>query len=93
METRTGHDVGKYCQCVTNHTPAPQELHRHHVVPLYAGGENAESNLEWVCPTTHANIHELLRAWEKYEGEPPWEIRKYFNPYVRELARRGYEER
>lgn len=69
------------------------ELNHHHVVPKYAGGTDAPENMVWICPTTHANVHELLRAWEKAGGEPAWEVRKHFSPFVRELARRGYEER
>lgn len=34
---------------------------RHHVVPVYLGGTDDPSNLVWLCPTTHTNVHELLR--------------------------------
>lgn len=93
METRAGHDIGEECGCVSNHNPNPMELNRHHVVPQYAGGSNDPSNLVWICPTTHANVHELLRAWEEAGGEPNWDIRKHFSVYARHLAQRGYEER
>lgn len=89
-ETRAAHDFGRECQCVTEHRPQPIELHRHHIVPLYAGGPDVESNTVWICPTAHVSTHELLRAWERYEGEPPWEIRRQCGPYIRDLAERGW---
>lgn len=87
---RTGHDLGEECKCVQNHNPNPMELNRHHVWPLGMGGPDSDDNVEWLCPTSHANVHELLRAYVKYEGQPPWEVRKYFSPYIRNLASRGY---
>lgn len=86
----TGHDAGQYCLCVAEHRPSPQELHRHHIWPLGMGGPDTEENVVWLCPTSHTNVHELLRAWVKYEGEPPWEIRRFFSPYIRDLAEQGY---
>lgn len=86
-----GHDQGQTCVCVADHRPSPQELHRHHVWPLAEGGPDTEDNLVWLCPTSHVNVHELLRPWQANEGEPPWEVRCRFGPYIRDLARRGYE--
>lgn len=90
MTTYGGHDLGEECRCVSNHNPNPMELNRHHIWPLGMGGPDTSDNIEWLCPTTHVNVHELLRAYEKYEGDPPWEIRKHFSPFVRTLAARGY---
>lgn len=87
----TGHDAGQFCNCVTDHNPNPMELHRHHIHPLGHGGQDTEDNEVWLCPTAHSNVHELLRAFLKYEGLPPWEIRKSFGPYIRDLAEQGYE--
>lgn len=87
----TGHDAGQYCNCVGSHNPNPMELHRHHIWPLGEGGPATDDNVVWLCPTSHVNVHELFRAWIKYEGEPPWEIRKFFGPFIRELAARGYQ--
>lgn len=86
----TGHDAGEHCACVGNHNPNPMELHRHHVHPLGEGGPATDDNVVWLCPTSHVNVHELLRAWIRFEGEPPWEIRKHFGPYVRNMAAEGY---
>ena len=33
-----GHDHGQACLCVADHRPRYDELNRHHIVPLYAGG-------------------------------------------------------
>jgi hypothetical protein len=85
------HDEGRRCLCVTEHRPRPDELHAHHIVPLYADGPDTEENVVWVCPTTHASIHELLRAWERYEGEPPWSVRRYYGPYTRRYAELGWQ--
>lgn len=84
------HDAGARCECVAEHRPEPDELEIHHVVPLGMGGPDVASNRVWTCPTTHANVHVLLRAWCKVKGEPPWETRRRFSPYVRALAERGY---
>lgn len=84
------HDHGKVCTCVADHNPEPQELHRHHIWPLAQGGPDTEENIAWLCPTSHVNVHELLRAWEEYNGEPPWDIKVHFNPKIRNLALLGY---
>ncbi len=55
------HDAEQVCRCVADHRPAPMELHRHHVLPLYLGGPDAEWNAVYICPSTHANVHEVLR--------------------------------
>lgn len=89
---REQHDVGQQCACVSTHTPAPQELHIHHILPLAMGGLKVADNEIWLCPTSHVNVHELLRAWVKHEGEPPWEVRRRFSLYIRGLAERGYRE-
>ena len=87
---RMAHDDGQSCICVLFHNPNPMELHRHHIFPLGMGGTGTPDNTVWLCPTSHANVHELLRAWVKYEGTPPWDIRKKFGPYIRDMAAQGY---
>lgn len=87
---REGHDFGKQCVCVSDHNPNPMELNKHHIHPLGMGGADTEDNIVWLCPTSHANVHELLRAWVKNEGEPSWNVRKHFSPYVRDIAEDGY---
>lgn len=87
------HDSEGACVCCSDHNPNPMELHRHHVWPKYYGGPDIPENLVWVCPTTHVNVHELLREYEKAGGRPSWEIEKRFGPYTRKLALMGWERR
>lgn len=87
----TGHDAGQHCMCVSDHNPNPMELHRHHIWPLGMNGPDEDDNIVWLCPTSHVNVHELLRAWMGFGGEPTWSIRKYFSPYIRRLAEDGFD--
>jgi hypothetical protein len=68
------HDHGQICPCVADHRPAPLELNRHHIHPLAAGGPDDDSNIAWICPTTHANVHELLRLIVARCGDLPWTV-------------------
>ncbi len=54
------HDSDASCLCVAEHRPPVLEYERHHVLPLYLGGLT-DDETAWVCPSTHANVHELLR--------------------------------
>lgn len=55
------HDAAEVCLCVAEHRPPYLELNRHHIVPLFMGGPDVPENVVWICPTAHANVHELLR--------------------------------
>lgn len=85
-----GHDHGATCVCVADHNPNPVELNLHHIWPKASGGPDADWNLVWLCPTSHVNVHELLREWFRAGGEPAWVIRSRFNPYVRAIAEDGW---
>lgn len=85
-----GHDVGADCHCVVTHVPQPEELHRHHIWPLADGGPDEEWNWVWLCPTSHVNVHELLREYRRNAGCPPWVTRRRFGPYIRALADKGW---
>ncbi len=54
------HDEAAVCRCVTEHRPPVLEYERHHLLPKYLGGD-VDGETVWVCPTAHANCHELLR--------------------------------
>jgi hypothetical protein len=91
------HDAGRTCVCVKNHVPEPQELTGHHIHPLGMGGPDVPGNVVWLCPTSHYNVHEVLREWIRYNGEPPWGEdrrgfigRKRFSLYIRTLAYEGF---
>ncbi len=60
MEPLMAHDEGEACRCVAEHRPPVLEYERHHVLPIYLGGD-PDGEKVWVCPSTHANCHELLR--------------------------------
>ena len=61
------HDEGQRCHCVTDHRPDPLELAKHRILPGEFGGTYAKANVVWLCPTTHVNVHEILRLL--LEGE------------------------
>lgn len=86
------HDTGQRCKCVRTHVPKVTHVHRHHILPKSWGGGDEEDNIVWLCPSTHEHVHILLRAYRQYEGTPPWEVRKQFNPYVREIAKQGWQK-
>lgn len=85
-----GHDHEAVCECVADHNPNPMELHKHHIWPLYLGGPDTEDNIVWLCPTSHTNVHELLREWVKRDAAPPWDVQKRYSAFVHNLAAEGY---
>lgn len=85
------HDAGQRCPCVVYHRPLPMELERHHVWPAGADGPTVPGNIAWLCPTTHTNVHELLRLYEHYGGQPPWWERRVFNRWTRHVAATGWQ--
>lgn len=81
-----------YCKCVVSHVPQPVELHLHHILPLDWGGREVEENLVLLCPTTHENVHLLLREYRRANGRPNWHVEKYFGDYARTLAALGWDQ-
>lgn len=89
------HDTDRACPCRATHSPHPLELERHHVWPLGMGGPDLDLNVAWVCPTTHTNIHELLRIFLGPLGPLTWgEVGDLYDVpvsrYAFDLAREGY---
>jgi hypothetical protein len=80
------------CLCVAEHNPAPRELHRHHVWPLGEGGPDTAANLRWLCPTAHSNAHKLWREYAKRRTTPPWDVRRLYGRYVRDLVAEGWTQ-
>jgi hypothetical protein len=82
------------CLCVVWHRPSPTELHRHHVLPLAKpwSGPDVAGNLVWLCPTSHSNVHELLRLYLTCHGRPPAEAVAPFGRYIRKLAARAWAQ-
>ncbi len=91
------HDHDEVCRCAPQHRPPPLELHRHHRFPLYLGGPDTLDNIVIVCPTTHANVHELLRLMVKADRALTETELEDLEPrpvsrYAGVLARRGFLE-
>lgn len=84
-----GHDTGKTCRCIATHRPAPLELEKHHIWPLGMGGPDTADNIEWLCPTTHTNAHELLRAMVKIQQILPFQ--HFVDLYEQPVSRHAYE--
>lgn len=55
------HDEDAVCRCVAEHRPPVLEYAYHHILPKSLGGPDDPDNLVALCPTAHANVHELLR--------------------------------
>lgn len=90
MLSRKKHKPQRICKCVRFHNPDPQAGEDHHIFPVGWGGPE-KGELVFLCPTSHTNVHELLRAWKAWNGKPPWEISRHFSPYIRDLAQLGFE--
>lgn len=91
------HDDGATCLCMVEHRPAPLEYVEHHVVPTYLGGPDTPENRVWLCPTTHYNVHELLREFLRQSRVLTFrECSRAWGPpvseYAWQIARRGYIE-
>lgn len=90
------HDEGAVCLCVADHRPPILEYHRHHVRPAALGGSDDPSNLVFLCPSQHTNVHELLRMMfaagrvlshhELSEAQD-----RPVSRYAARIARAGYE--
>ena len=86
------HDHGRTCLCVKTHRPKVVELDRHHVIPIYLGGLDTESNVVWICAQTHRATHELLRLYLKLNEAPSQDVVDDFPRMARALALRGWQE-
>ncbi len=80
------HDAGRACLCHIFHRPAPLELHAHHVLPVYLGGD-PDAETVWLCPTAHTNVHELLRLMLR-DGPLSWQV--VLDRYDQPVSRYAY---
>jgi len=88
-ETRL--ETREECTQHNTHYPRSHLNHRHHVWPLGMGGPATEDNIVVICPTGHANVHELLKAYIEFHGQVPYAIRRQYPRGERRLAQLGYE--
>lgn len=79
------------CEVHRTHSPHSHINQRHHVWPLGEGGPNVAANIVVVCPTGHANIHDLLARMVAGGGLVPYSVQRWYGRRERELARLGYE--
>jgi hypothetical protein len=82
------HDEHAACACVSDHRPPVLELHAHHLLPLYLGGPDVPENRVWICPSTHANVHELLRPMLR---DGPLTYRQAQQMQTRPVSRYAYD--
>ncbi len=89
-------DSDAKCLCVAEHRPSVLEYERHHVLPLYLGGaDDPSSEIAWLCPTAHANCHELLRMMLRHgrtltDYELQVIVDRPVSRYAAALAREGF---
>ncbi len=88
------HDSDAKCLCVAEHRPSVLEYERHHVLPIYLGGDS-NGDIAWVCPTAHANCHELLRMMLRHGRTlTDYELQviedRPVSRYAAKLAREGF---
>ncbi len=67
--TLGSHDEGAVCFCCSEHRPPVLEHEVHHILPLYLGGTDTPGNRIFLCPTTHMNVHEILRLFLKHGAQ------------------------
>lgn len=63
--------AGTGCLCAARHEPKVLEPQAHHLWPVYLGGPAHPATLLLICPTTHTNVHRLLRAMVKADAVIP----------------------
>lgn len=93
---REQHDGGRICLCMATHRPAPLELVKHRLLPGEHGGTYAEDNVVWLCPTTHVNVHELLRFFVDLGFTPSfYEVTALYEApvsrYAYQIAAKGHD--
>ncbi len=89
------HDAGAACRCVSEHRPPVLEYAYHHIFPKALGGPDGPENLVALCPSSHANVHELLRLMLRTGRTlTDWELQQVedrpVSRYAAALARDGY---
>ncbi len=86
--TLGAHDEDATCVCVSDHRPPVLEYNAHHILPEYLGGEDVPDNRVWLCPTTHVNVHEVLRLVLR---DGPLTYRQVQHLQPRPLSRYAYD--
>lgn len=85
--------LGHGCGCVGEHSPTAYVPTQHHILPRSWHGETIDINLVTLCPNAHTATHRLIDDYVRAGGDPGWETRCHFSPFIRELALRAWEQR
>lgn len=64
------------CVCCERHVPLPMTYER-----LRVGGA-----VVILCPTTYANVMELLTEFKVRDSVPPGRVTKHYSKFVREIC-------
>lgn len=82
------------CKCQSLHNPKPRMLEGHFIVPTNWHGSPDIGNIEWLCPTTHANMHVLLNTCI-WLGVTPEELhptlRLQFSDFEQDFVNRAWQ--
>lgn len=82
------------CLCVSDHNPNVMVTQRHHIWPKGMGGPDSRENIVPLCGTAHDSVHYgLWPQYEKYKGTPPWDVRRKYGKYIRDLTETGWRWR
>ena len=81
------------CALHKYHSPRPDAMHRHHVLPISWGGRSESPNVIFVCPTGHENLHALLNHYVRARGKPPWDVIRRYSPKERMYAHTAWMRR
>lgn len=79
------------CTFHRQHLPEPHINHRHHVWPLGDGGPDTAENRVVICPTGHANVHDLLTQYRLHAGVVSYSVTRRYSRAERALAKTGWE--
>lgn len=79
------------CQFHNLHKPTNHLNHVHHVWPLAEGGPDIPDNKVVICPTGHANVHDLIDHYKMLMGHVSYDITRQFSREERALAELGWK--
>ena len=81
------------CAAHEFHSPRPQRLDEHYLLPLEWGGIEDVTEKVLMCQTGHTNVHCLLDEYDEYGETPPWPVRRQYGPGERRLAETAWRLR
>lgn len=73
------------------HEPRPERFVTHHVLPQVCGGQTTPDNLVRCCDDCHYDVHALMYALKRANGDPEAAWQGEGPRGAREYALRGYQ--